>query len=79
MTYFTRCNLLNKNPVKIAVFYKRTIRLSTGPLGKVKYYARRVEFQLRDSPNIHSFLWISNIVSLAEHTAEYYIEFTDSI
>ena len=29
-----------------------------GPLGKVKYHAIKVQFQVRGNPHIHSLLWI---------------------
>ena len=29
-----------------------------GPLGKTFYYVYWVEFQIRESPHIHSFIWI---------------------
>ena len=29
-----------------------------GPLGKIKYYALRIEFQERGSPHVHAFVWI---------------------
>ena len=61
MTYFERCNYLNSNPVLLArhfkyrveVFFKEII--VNGTLGKVKYYAIRVEFQVRGSPHIHFY------------------------
>ena len=66
MTYFERCNYLNSNHVllgrhfqhRVDVFFKEII--VNGPLGKVKYYAIRVEFQVRGSPHIHSFLLVLN-------------------
>ena len=56
-TYFERCNYLNSNPVLLArhfqyrveVFFKEII--VNGLLGKVKYYAIRVEFQVRGFQN----------------------------
>ena len=64
LDYFKRYSYLNLNPVVLArhfqyrveIFFK-TIVLD-GILGKVKYHAIRVEFQLWGSPYIHSFLWI---------------------
>ena len=64
MDFFERCKYLNLNPVLLAchfqyrveVFFK--VIVVDGPLGKVKYHAIRVEFQVRGSPHIHSFLWI---------------------
>ena len=87
MKHFEKCLLLNKNPVtvaryfqyKVEVLFREIILLSTGLLGKVKYYTICIEFQLRGCPHIHSFLWILNPVQLNEDTVEYYIEFIDSI
>ena len=69
MTYQERCNTLNKNPVlvarhfqyKIEIFFK--VIVLDGPLGKTSYYAIRVEFQVRGSPHIHSFIWMLNAPS----------------
>ena len=40
------------------------INVLNEPLGKTQYYAIRVEFQVRGSPNIHSFIWILNTPKL---------------
>ncbi|XP_066928764.1 uncharacterized protein [Clytia hemisphaerica] len=85
LSYHERCDLLNSNPVLVArhfqyrveVFFK-TIVLD-GPLGKTTYYAIRVEFQVRGSPHIHSFLWILNAPKLTLETKTEYIEFIDKI
>ena len=63
MDYFTRCKFLNDNPVavvrhfqyRVEVFFIEVILISD-PLSNVKYYAIRVEFQVRGSLHIHSFL-----------------------
>ena len=60
MNYFDKTKILNSNPVLLArhyqyrveVFFKEIV--SDGPLGKIKHYAIRVEFQVRGSPHIHS-------------------------
>lgn len=54
MNYEEWRNLLNSNPVLLALFFKEII--VDGPLGKVKYYAIRVEFQVRGSQ--HSFFFV---------------------
>ena len=66
LSYQDRCRLLNSNPVLVAeyfyyqveVFFKEII--VDGPLGKTKYYAIRLEFQVCDSPHAHYFLWVFN-------------------
>ena len=42
----------------VEVFFKEII--VDGPLGKTKYYAIGVEFQVRRSPHVHCFLWVAN-------------------
>ena len=52
MSYFDKTKILNSNPVllarhfqyRVAVFFKEIV--SDGPLGKIKHYAIRVEFQV---------------------------------
>ena len=66
MDFFERCTYLDMNPVLLArhfqyrveVFFK--VIITNEPLGKVKYHAIRVDFQVPGSPHIHSFLWIVN-------------------
>ena len=63
MSYHERFDTLNKDPVLVArhfqyrveVFFK--IIVLDGPLGKTHYYVIGVEFQVRRSPHIHSFIW----------------------
>ena len=64
MSYHERCDTLNKNPVlvlrhfqyRVEMFFK--IIVLDGSLGKTKYYAIQVEFQVRGSPHMCSFIWI---------------------
>ena len=64
LSYRDHCDILNMNPVfmakhfqyRVEVFFKEIV--INGSLGKLSYYAIRVEFQFRGSPHIHSFLWI---------------------
>ena len=85
LDYFKRCEILNNNPVLLArhfqyrveVFFKEII--IDGPLGKVKYYAIRVEFQFRGSPHIHSFLWVIGAPVLTKDTKNEYLQYVDHI
>ena len=85
MSYFERCSYLNLNPVLLArhfqyrveVFFK--VIVVNGPLGKVTYYAIRVEFQVRGSPHIHSFLWILNAPVLTKDSIDEYVRFVDAV
>ena len=58
---------------KVEVFFKEIIL--DGPLGKTKYYAIRIEFQKKDSPHVHSFIWIFNAPNIEDEAA--YIEFIE--
>ena len=51
----------------------------SGPLGKVKYYVIREEFQDRGSPHIHSFLLVLNAPVLTKDNADEYIRFVDAV
>ena len=62
---------------RVECFFKEIIKL--GSLGKTIYYAIRVEFQLRGSPHIHSFLWILNAPRLSKENKTEYCVFVDSI
>ena len=76
---------MNKNPVVVArdfqyrveIFFKMIVL--DGPLGKTGYYAICVEFQVRGSPHIHSFIWILNAPKLSKETKDEYIQWVDSI
>ena len=81
LSYQERCNLLNNNWVlvarhfqyKVEVFFKEIIL--DGPLEKTRYYAIRIEFQERDSPHVHSFIWIFNALNIENEAA--YIDFIE--
>ena len=85
MDFFERCHYLNMNPVilarhfqyRVEVFFK--VIVIDGPLGKVKYHAIRVEFQVRGSPHIHSFLWVIDAPILTKNNVDEYRQFVDSI
>ena len=85
MDFFERCRYLNLNPVVLArhfqyrveVFFK--VIIIDDPLGKVKYHAVRVEFQVRGSPHINSFLWVLDAQILTKDNADEYRQFIDSI
>ena len=50
-----------------------------GSLGKTKYYAIRIEFQVRGLPHVHCFLWIWNAPILTESPVDEYLSFIDNI
>ena len=84
ISYHDRCAVLNSNPVLVARHFQYRVELFfklfvvDGPLGKTKYYAIRVEFQVRGSPHIHSFIWVENAPKLTEQNIEEYTNWVDS-
>ena len=46
-------------------------------MGKTKYYAFRVKFQVRGSPHVHSLLWVANTPILTSKNKEEYVAFVD--
>ena len=50
-----------------------------GQLGKVLYYAIRVEFQARGSPHVHCLLWTSDMPQLNKETKDEYVNFIDTV
>ena len=85
MSYSDRCKLLNGNPVLVARHFQYRVELFfkvivlDGPLGNTNYYAMRVEFQVRGSPHVHSFIWILSVRQLTSDNKPLYIEWLDGI
>ena len=50
-----------------------------GPLGKTQYYAFRVEFQVRGTPHMHSFIWILNAPKLTTFSIDESTKWVDNI
>ncbi|XP_066934413.1 uncharacterized protein [Clytia hemisphaerica] len=84
LDYQSRCALLNSNPIVLVrqyqyrkeLFFKEIIM--DGQLGKITYYALRVEFTFRGSPHDHCLLWAKDVPKL-EDGKEKYIEHIDSV
>ena len=85
LSYQDKCKLLNKNPVLVARHFQFRVEMFLKeiildvPLSQTKYYVIRVEFQVRGSPHIYSFLWIVNAPILSEKTTESYTEWLDQM
>ena len=83
--FFERCRYLNLNPVVLARHFQYRVEtffkviVLNGQFGKVKYYAIRVEFQVRGSPHVHSFVWIIGAPILTKHNIGEYVAFIDSV
>ena len=85
LSYHEKCVILNSNPVTVARHFQYRVELFSklividGPLGKSKYYAIRVKFQVRGSPHIHSFIWIIGAPKFSMENIDEYIELVDPI
>lgn len=47
------------------------------PIGKIKDYFYRVEFQQRGYPHVHCLFWIENAPQIDKNTNEEIVEFID--
>uniref|UniRef100_A0AAX7UK93 ATP-dependent DNA helicase n=1 Tax=Astatotilapia calliptera TaxID=8154 RepID=A0AAX7UK93_ASTCA len=80
-----RCDLLRRNPVTAArmfdfrwhCFLKEVLMSPLHPIGKIKDYFYRVEFQQRGSPHVHCLFWIENAPQIDKNTDEEVIQFID--
>ena len=80
-----RCSMLNLNPVMVAkyfqyrveTFFRDVLLSNANPIGKIVYYALRIEFQMRGSPHLHALIWTSDCPELTNDTKDAYIDYTD--
>ena len=85
LSYNERCSMLNVNPVVVAkhfqyrveTFFTEILLTNANPIGKIIYYALRIEFQMRGSPHLHALIWTSDCPELTHDTKEAYIHFID--
>ena len=85
LSYHDQCKIFNKNPVLVAGHFPYRVEIFLklfvvdGPLGKTKYYAIRVEFQVKGSPHIRSVIWILNAPKLTLENIQEYTSLVDGI
>ena len=85
LSYNDKCSLLNLNPVitakhfqyRVETFFKEVLLSNANPIGKIVYYALRIEFQMRGSPHLHSLIWTSDCPELKDGNEEAYIRYID--
>ena len=86
LSYYERCSMLNRNPVVVAkhfqyrveTFFKEVLMTNANPIGKIIYYALRIEFQMRGSPHLHALIWTSDCPKLMHDNIQAYTEFVDN-
>jgi hypothetical protein len=85
LSYNEKCSMLNLNPVVVAkhfqyrveTFFTEVLLTNANPIGKIVYYALRIEFQMRGSPHLHALIWTSDCPKLTPDSKQAYIEFID--
>ena len=64
LSYVEGCQMLNANPVvaakhfqhRVETFFSEVLLSQSNPIGKITYYALRIEFQMRGSPHLHALI-----------------------
>ncbi|WAR11596.1 PIF1-like protein, partial [Mya arenaria] len=85
MTWEQKCDILRSNPVSAArhfqfrldLFMKDMILSDSQPLGHVRHFFYRIEFQQRGSPHAHGVLWIDDAPDVEHSKPEDVSEFID--
>ncbi|XP_073724526.1 uncharacterized protein [Misgurnus anguillicaudatus] len=85
LDWMTKCEILRSNPVTVMrMFEKRVDALMTQlllspaqPIGKVKDFFYRVEFQARGSPHIHLLAWVEGAPEFESDSDEVVCGFID--
>ena len=85
LSYNERCQMLNTNPVIVAkhfqyrveTFFSEVLLSKANPIGKIVYYALRIEFQMRGSPHLHALIWTSDCPKLTDDNKQAYIDYID--
>lgn len=76
LSWREKCRLIKSDPVTCALYFEYRVQkflstIMTGPckpLGDIKDYFYRVEFQQRGSPHIHMVSWVYNAPDIANDT-----------
>ena len=85
MTWQEKTKLVQKDPVtcsryfehRVQEFLNTILKSDCEPIGKVKDYFYRVEFQQRGSPYIHMLVCIENTPTLEKNSEEKIVQFVD--
>ena len=85
MTWQEKTKLVQKDPVtcsryfdhRVHEFLNTVLKSNCEPIGKVRDYFYRVEFQQRGSPHIHMLVWVENAPKLDTNTEDEIVQFVD--
>ena len=62
---------------RVETFFREVLLTNANPIGKIVYYALRIEFQMRGSPHLHSLIWTSDYPELTKDSKDSYIDYID--
>ena len=85
LSYNEKCQMVNLNPVVVAkhfqyrveTFFTEVLFTDAKPIGKIVYYALRIEFQMRGSPHLHALIWTSDCPRLNHDNKQAYVNYID--
>ena len=83
MTWQEKTKLVQKDPAtcsryfehRVQEFMNAILKSDCEPIGKLKDYFYRVQFQQRGSPHIHMLVWIENAPTLEKNSEEEIVQF----
>ena len=85
LTWQEKTKLVQKDPVtcsryfdhRVQEFLNTVLKSHCEPIGKLRDYFYRVEFQQRGSPHIHMLVWIENAPTLEKNSELEIVQFVD--
>ena len=85
LTWQEKTKLVQRDPVtcsryfdhRVQEFLNAILKSSCEPIGKLRDFFYRVEFQQRGSPHIHMLVWIENAPTLEKSSEEEIVKFVD--
>ena len=85
LTSQEKTRLVQKDPVtcsryfdhRVQEFLNTILKSDCEPIGKLRDFSYRVEFQQRGSPHIHMLVWIVNAPKLEKNSGEEIVQFVD--
>ncbi|XP_062569080.1 uncharacterized protein LOC134231172 [Saccostrea cucullata] len=86
MTWFEKSKLVQKDPItcsryfdhRFRMFMNSVLRSDHHPIGIVKDFFYRTEFQQRGSPHIHMIVWIENAPKYHENNEQVIVNYVDN-
>ena len=85
MTWQEKTKLVQRDPVtcsryfdhRVHEFLSTVLKSKCEPIGKVRDYFYRVEFQQRGSPHIHMLVWVESAPTLDSNSEDEIVQFVD--